>query len=411
MAVSKRKDNKGRVLKTGESQRKDNTYMYRWTDVHGKRQTVYDTTLEGLRQQQEMIKLEIIQGVCRQNITLNQQIERYLATKATLASSTYENYVYYFEHCIKNEPIGEAKIADLKKSDLLLYYKEQSEEHDLSNGTIHILHKIIHPALELAVDDDLIRKNPTKGAMKEYPVEDEVKYALTPEQENELLERVKARPRMKRHYPLIAVMLYTGMRIGETVGLTWSDIDMQNRTININHQLQYRRINGEMKLYCIDQRKNKKKGSTKTKSGERIIPMNDRVYELFRLQRKEWLRINKDANFEVDGYKDFVFLSNRTGRCIYPANVRRILTEIESMNSVRDVHLPHISPHILRHTASTRYAEAGLDVKTIQYLMGHSDVKTTIKTYNHVDIDRAKREMQKYSEWQNVYTNFYTNLS
>lgn len=287
MAVSKRKDNKGRVLKTGESQRKDNTYMYRWTDVHGKRQTVYDTTLEGLRQQQEMIKLEIIQGVCRQNITLNQQIERYLATKATLASSTYENYVYYFEHCIRNEPIGEAKIADLKKSDLLLYYKEQSEEHDLSNGTIHILHKIIHPALELAVDDDLIRKNPTKGAMKEYPVEDEVKYALTPEQENELLERVKARPRMKRHYPLIAVMLYTGMRIGETVGLTWSDVDMQNRTININHQLQYRRINGEMKLYCIDQRKNKKKGSTKTKSGERIIPMNDRVYELFRLQRKE----------------------------------------------------------------------------------------------------------------------------
>lgn len=268
MAASKRKDSKGRALKTGESQRKDGTYMYRWTDVHGKRQYIYHATLEGLRQQEDEIKLEIMQGVCRENITLSQQIERYLSTKASLASSTYENYRYYFEHCIKNEPIGEARIADLKKSDLLLYYKEQSEENDLSNGTIHILHKIIHPALELAVDDDIIRKNPAKGTMKEYSVEDEVKYALTPEQENELLARISTRPRMKRHYPLIATMLYTGMRIGEILGLTWNDVDMQNRTININHQLQYRRINGEMKLYCIDQRKNKKKGSTKTKNSE-----------------------------------------------------------------------------------------------------------------------------------------------
>lgn len=141
------------------------------------------------------------------------------------------------------------------------------------------------------------------------------------------------------------------------------------------------------------------------------MPMNERVYELFKMQRKEWLRIKKDASFEVDGYRDFVFLSNRTGRCIYPANVRRILSEIEKADSVCGVHLPHISPHILRHTACTRYAEAGLDIKTIQYLMGHSDIKTTIKTYNHVDLERAKRELEKYSEWQNVYTNFYTILS
>lgn len=123
------------------------------------------------------------------------------------------------------------------------------------------------------------------------------------------------------------------------------------------------------------------------------------------MQRKVWLRMDKDAAFEVDGYRDFVFLSNRTRRCIYPTKVRSMLNTFEEMNSERKVQLPHITPHILRHTDCTHYAELGMDIKAVQYLMGYSDVKTTIKVYNHVDLDRTKREMQKYTEWQKSYTN------
>lgn len=408
LASSKRKDKKGRVLRTGESQRKDNIYMYRWTDKQKKRHCIYDTTLEGLRKQEEQIHLDILQGINRDNITLNQMIERYFATKSSLASSTYENYLYYYNHSIKNDVIGLMKVADIRKSDLLLYFSRKSEEDEFSNGTIHILNKIIHPALQLAMDDDIIRKNPADGCMKEYQQESEVKYALSLEEEQEFLQRILLRPRMRRYYPFFAILLYTGIRISEAIGLTWDDVDMSKRTININHQLQYRKINGKMKLYCIDGKKGK--ADTKTKCGKRIIPMNQMVYDLFVEQRKEWFRIKKDNSFEVDGYKNFVFLSNRTGRNLYPANVRNMLNRFVDMNDEREIQLPHISPHILRHTTCTRYAESGIDIKTCQYLMGHTDVKTTIKVYNHADLDRAKRELEKYSTWQASYANDYTKI-
>ena len=190
-------------------------------------------------------------------------------------------------------------------------------------------------------------------------------------------------------------MLCTGMRIGEAIGLTWDDVDKENRTIRIDHQLQYWRINGEMKLYCIDEKKGK--ADTKTQSGKRILPMNQQVYELFCEQQKEWLKIKKDPDFEIDGYKNFVFLSNRTGRDLYPPNIRKTLNRIVDMNDERAIQLPHISPHILRHTTCTRYAESGMDIKTNQYLMGHSDIKITIKVYNHVDLKKfVQNNLKKY---------------
>lgn len=408
MASSKRKDNRGRILKTGESQRKDKTYMYRWTDRQKQRHCIYDNTLEGLRKQEEQIQLDILQGIKRDNVTLNQMIERYFSTKSSLASSTYENYLYYYNHSIKNDVIGMTKVTNIRKSDLLLYFSKKSNEDGYSNGTIHILNKIIHPALQLAVDDDIIRKNPADGCMKEYQQDSEIKYALSLEEENEFLQRIQVRPRMKRYYPFFAIMLYTGIRISEAIGLTWEDVDMSERTININHQLQYRKINGKMKLYVIDDKKGK--ADTKTRCGRRIIPMNQKVYDLFIEQRKEWFRIKKDPSFEIDGYKNFVFLSHRTGKNLYPANVRNMLNRFVDMNDEREIKLPHISPHILRHTTCTRYAESGMDIKTNQYLMGHTDIKTTIKVYNHADLERTKRELEKYNSWQESYTNIYTKL-
>lgn len=218
MASSKRKDNRGRILKTGESQRKDKTYMYRWTDQQKQRHCIYDNTLEGLRKQEEQIQLDILQGIKRDNVTLNQMIERYFSTKSSLASSTYENYLYYYNHSIKNDVIGMTKVTNIRKSDLLLYFSKKSNEDGYSNGTIHILNKIIHPALQLAVDDDIIRKNPADGCMKEYQQDSEIKYALSLEEENEFLQRIQVRPRMKRYYPFFAIMLYTGIRISDADG-------------------------------------------------------------------------------------------------------------------------------------------------------------------------------------------------
>lgn len=384
MAV-KRKDNKGRVLRKGEQQRENHTYMYRWTNSAGRRECIYANTLDELRQKEDEIAKEISLGVSRTLITLNEQIEIYLTTKRNLANSTKENYNYYYGHSIKNSRIGRMKVIDIRKSDILLFYHEL-EEKGYRAGTLKILHKIIFPALQLACDDNVIVKNPASGCMKEYAEDLEKKYALTFEEEKEFLERVKKRPRMVRYYPMYVIMLYTGLRVSELVGLTWDDVDMDKKEININHQVQYRMCRGKTQFYAND---------TKTNAGRRIIPMTDGMHKMFMEQRKEWLKINKDFDFEVDGYKNFVFVSHVTGRCMSHNSIRRMMRTIVSMNKERDIQLPDISPHILRHTCCCRLAESGCDIKVLQYIMGHTDIRTTMRVYNHVDTGRIKREMDK----------------
>lgn len=383
--ATKRKDSSGRVLRKGEQQRDNNTYMYRWTDGNNKRQCIYASTLSELREKEDEIGKEVSAGVSRTAITLNEQIDIYLMTKVNLANSTLENYKYYFEHSIMDSKIGNMKIIDIRKSDILLFYHSLFKK-DFSAGTIKIIHKIVHPALQLACDDNIIMKNPAEGCTKEYKEDIEKKYALTFEEEAEFLERINLRERVKRYYPMYAILLNTGLRISEAIGLTWDDVDMDKREIDINHQVQYRKLNGKMQFYAND---------TKTSAGKRVIPMSDKVYQLFIEQRKVWLKTKKDTEFEVDGYKNFVFLSHITGKCMSHNSIRRMMRMIVDMNKERDIQLPDISPHILRHTACCRLAESGCDIKVLQYLMGHTDIRTTMRIYNHVDISRVRREMNK----------------
>ena len=219
------------------------------------------------------------------------------------------------------------KVVDIKKSDILLFYRDLSE-NGFSSGTIKILHKIIRPSLQLACDDNVIIKNPADGCTKEYPEELEKKYALTFDEEKEFFDRINLKPRMKRYYLLYAIMLYTGLRISEIIGLTWNDIDMNKKEINVNHQVQYRKFKGKTQFYA---------NKTKINAGKRIIPMIDEVYKMFTEQQKIWLKTKKDQNFEVDGYNNFVFTSHITGKCLNHNSIRRMLKTIVDMNNERDI--------------------------------------------------------------------------
>ncbi|RKI88380.1 hypothetical protein D7V94_19280 [Parablautia intestinalis] len=212
--ANRRKDKNGKVLKKGESQRKDNTYMYRWVGNDRQPGCIYARNLSELREMEEEINKEIAMGISRKTYSLNEQIERYLKTKVNLASSTKENYRYYFEHVLRESSIGKAKVIDIRKSDVLLFYNSLLEQ-GLSIGTIKIIHKIIHPALQLACDDNVIAKNPADGCTKEYVEDIEKKYALTFEEEKEFLDRIQMRQRMKRYYPMYAILIQTGLRISD----------------------------------------------------------------------------------------------------------------------------------------------------------------------------------------------------
>lgn len=380
---NKRKDNRGRVLKKGETQRNSSQYMYRWTDSFGNRKNIYASSLDELRKKECEIEKEIALGISRTTITLNEQIEIYFQIKGNLAKSTMSNYQYYYGHSIRNSKIGRMRVVDIKKSDILLFYRKLSDS-GYSAGTIKILQKIIRPALQLAYEDNVILRNPADGCTRDYAEDVEKKYALTFDEEKEFLDRVQSRPRMRRYYPMYAIMLKTGIRISEMVGLTWDDVDMEKKEININHQIQYLFADGETK-YCA--------GKPKTSAGKRIIPMTESIYKLFAEQKKIWFSTNRDTDYEIDGYRNFVFVSHVTGRCMNHNSIRRMMRKIVTMNEEREIQLPNISPHILRHTACCRMAEAGCDIKVLQYLLGQTDIRTTMRVYNHVDSERVKREI------------------
>lgn len=392
-----RKDRKGRVLRTGESVRSDGRYMYRWTDINKRRQCEYADTLNELRKKEEEINNEIASGILRTGTTLNQQIEFYLKTKANVSVATSSNYTYYYHHSIENSFLGKMSMKDIKKAHILAFYKD-CHDNGMANSTIAILQKVIRPSLQLAVDSDFLRKNPATGCLKDYPVEEEVKYAMSFEEENEFLARFDICIDARFYKPLACILLYTGMRISELLGLTWDDVDMKKRTIDINHQMLCRNLYGKFVQYCRD--------NTKTENGTRVIPMNDMAYQYMLEQKKHWLACKKVPDFSIDGYSNFVFLSYRTGKVVRHAVIRRLFRKlVREYNETREVQLPAISPHILRHTYCTRLAEAGTDLKTMQYLMGHSDIKTTMEVYNHVDQDRLERELHKINDLHQVYAN------
>ena len=385
MANKIRKDQEGRILQKGESQRKDLIYVYRWTNDLGKREVISARTLDALREKEKELQKHIVLGISRSGILLNEQIGIYLATKTNLANSTRENYLYYFRHTIEPSRLGKMKVMDIKKSDILLFYNSLTK-NGYTIGTLKILQKIIHPALQLACDDNIILRNPSDGCMNGYRDEPEKRYALTHAEETEFLQRVKLYPHTQKQYPMYAIFLQTGLRIGELTGLTWNDVDMKKKEIYIDHQILYRTYQGKVQFYA---------SKPKTKAGNRTIPMTDEVYQLFSEQRKIWLSSRKAEDFEVDGYRNFVFTASDSGKCINPQTIRKAIRRIVRMNESREIQLPPISPHIFRHTAICRLAESGCDIKVLQYLMGHTDLRTTMRVYNHVDMERVKREMNR----------------
>ena len=401
--AEKRKDNKGRVLRAGEGQRKDGKYYYRYEDINSERQTVYswklvetDKTPDGkkddisLREKEKQILRDLEDGVktYTKKVTLNSMFELYMDTKR-LANSTEENYRYMWKRFVQNSFLGKMDVAQIKKSHILKFYKMQSD-NDLSDGSIQILHKMIFPALQLATDDDLIRKNPAYSCCKEYTGTVQVKEALTEEEQRYFIELLnKTRLRSKQKYILLfKIMFGTACRIGEIMGLTWADIDMKNRLITVDHEVLYRKKNGKLQFYAE---------SVKTKNGIRSIPMNDEVYECFRELRAN--RLKYISTITVDGYSNFVFTSER-GKPLYPANINKTLKRIVNKNNLDDkgLLLPEISNHIMRHTGCTRMAEADIDPHTLQYIMGHGNFKMIMEKYDHVNIERAKKQMEKMNK-------------
>lgn len=376
-----RKDNKGRVLEKGESQRNDGTYMYRWTDLSKKRQTIYGRTLNELRQKKlQVTKTEIISGVSWESnkITVRELIERYLSLKK-VRITTEQKYRYLINMLDKIQ-ILDIPIKDIKTS-LAKQYMITLSNMCYSYGTVQNAKTLLKPAFQMAVEDDYIVKNPFLFTLSNIIENDsKQRFSMSEEEEKHYIEFISNHGWFRHIYDDVVILLNTGMRVSELYGLTFKDVDLKNRRINVNKQLH--RIEGKYVVL-----------PPKSKAGNRILAMNDATRRAFMHKRTE---VRPKVEYAIDGYTGFVFI-NHLG---FPKTRRNLEG---SMREVRKKHielglgeLPQITPHVLRHTFCSRMVEKGMNVKTLQLVMGHSDISTTLDVYTHKKPDDVAKEMEQY---------------
>ena len=271
-----RKDSRGYVLRTGESQRKDGRYSYSYTDLDKNRRTVYAKTLVELRAKERKIIRDKEDGLNPQladRMTLNELYDRFIEQKYDLKPSTKVNYLYMYNHFVR-PTFGKRLIGKIKYSDVKKFYYRIILDEEMKANTLDSIHTQLHPAFQMAVRDGLLRQNPTDGLMaeikKSHIWEDNPRHALTIPQQKAFMDYLKAHREYQGWVPIITVLPGTGMRIGECIGLRWDDLDFEKRIISVNHTFIYR---------PDENRKSVKHISTlKTISGRRTIPMIDEVF-------------------------------------------------------------------------------------------------------------------------------------
>lgn len=330
--------------------------------------------------------------------TINMAFDRYMSTKYNLRATTRSNYIYMYDRFVRDE-FGNKFLADVKYTDVKLFYYHLLNDKDIAVNTLETIHTVIHPIFDIAVRDDIIRRNPSDGVMAEIKKNSKknksIRHALTVEQQKAFIEAVKTFPEYYHWYPLFATLLGTGMRIGECTGLTWKDIDFKKRSISVNHSATYYMRNGTA-CFGIS--------APKTEAGVRHIPMMGAVYDAL---KNEYERQKRDGfcTYELDGYTGFVF-SNKLDslhnpHCVNLA-IRRIYEAYDAKEIIdakrehrEPVIIPHFSCHVLRHAFCSRLCESDMNVKVIQEIMGHKNIETTLDIYTEVNFNKKQESLEE----------------
>jgi integrase len=402
MSATKRKDKSRVVLRSGEVQRANGSYQYSWMDGSGKRRYVYAKTLEELRIKEEQIERDKSDGIKTEAryTTLNEMFDLWKTLKRGLKDNTFQNYVYLYDTFTRHV-IGDKLVTKLKKSDIKRYYIYLADERGLKASTVDGVHTVLHQVLDMAVDDNYIRNNPSDRVLKElkqsYFAKSEKRMALTRAEQDLFLDFLKNSRIYSHWYSVFAVMLGTGLRVGELTGLRWCDIDLENGIIDVNHTLvYYSHRSADSKQGCYFNI-----NTPKTAASNRQVPMLDFVKEAFVKEKEVQELLDIKCEAVIDGYTDFIFV-NRFGNVQHQGTlnkaIKRIIRDCNDEQFLKsdnpNVLLPHFSCHTLRHTFTTRMCEAGVNVKVIQDALGHTDVSTTLNIYTDVTKELKRVEFE-----------------
>lgn len=388
----KRRDNKGRILRTGESQRADGRYMYKYVNRAGETKVVYSWKLVAtdrvpkgkrddlsLREKEREIQRDLEDGIDTKGkkMTLCELYAKKTAQRSNVKKNTQAGRKYLMD-ALKQDKLGSRSIDSIKPSDAK-EWAVRMKEKGYGFKTISNYKRSLKASFYMAIEDDYVRKNPFDFQLSEVIDDDsESRQALSEEQEEQLLSFLQHDTVYQKYYDDVLILLKTGLRISELCGLTAQDLDFENHTINIDHQL-LRNQEG----YYIEM--------PKTKCGIRKVPMSEEAGKAFQrvLKRKK-----TGKGIVIDGYRNFLFLNQKgmpMTACYYTSTLRNI---VKKYNKCHDEPLPKITPHILRHTFCTRLAQKNMNPKNLQYIMGHSSIMITLNLYAHASQTGANMEMR-----------------
>lgn len=398
---SKRRDAKHRVLRINESIRKDGKYQFKYI-VNGKPKFVYSWRLEptdktpagkkpgpSLRELEREIgfDLDSMLDPSKKHMTVLELVDRYLSLKTGVKPNTKVSY-NFVRNVLLNEPFSGKKIGEIRTSDAKLFLVDL-QSRGKGYSTIKTIRGVLRPAFQLAVDDDILRKNPFAFELAGVVVNDSVtREAISRDQMRKFLKFVHDDNVYCKYYEVFYILFHTGMRISEFCGLTIRDIDLEHNVVNIDHQLL--RLPDMSIIVQV----------TKTAVGKRKIPITDDVACCFRsiLEDRESPKVEPI----IDGYSGFLFLDDNGLPLVSMHWEHRFNHAVARYNDIYRIQMPNITPHVCRHTYCSNMARSGMNPKTLQYLMGHSDISVTLNTYTHLGLEDAADELSRLKEIENA---------
>lgn len=377
----KRRDNKGRILRTGESQRKDLLYQYRYTDRSGKRITVYAPSLNELRKKEEDISNAIKKGLdySKGEVTANELIQQYLAMKQNVRPQTMQTY-QYVANTISKYAISYQKINTIKISQAKLWVLELSKD-GYSCAMVNQLRNLIKASFQMACDEDILSKNPFDFQLSMVKNNSTKREALSDEDQIKVANFFRTQSAHPYLYDIFIILLGTGLRVSELCGLTINDLDFLNKKIHVNKQI----VQGKHGQSFIS--------NPKTKSGIRDIPMSLDVEKSFQSILNQRKVIKQEP--VIDGVSGFILL-NRRGNVMPKKDVEKYFHRtMEKFNATNNSEHPVcLTPHVLRHTFCTNLIQKNINIKSLQYLMGHANVNMTLDIYSHIDYTQAEQSFR-----------------
>jgi len=393
--MTKRTDDKGRVLKPGESQRENLTYMYRYTDQFKQRKTIYAKTLTELRKKEKEIAAREVMGYFTdtRNITLSELMQRHNNAKTERRISTRNNYEDR-KKTIERFPIARCKASSIKTSQAREWLIKLRKEEGFSVRSVYAFGRYLKEVYKIAIEDELLFKNPFDFKLDMFSEELPSRKAVSEEDLTAFLEFVKSKDKFQTFYHYLVILSETGVRLGEFLGLTEGDIDFDKKTLSVERQLRTNKNNSD---FYIER--------PKTERGKRCIPLTNNALQSLRYiclrARSQGLRPM------VDGVTGFIVV--REGGllyadCAFDKYVAIILKKYHEFSGSN----VKISPHVLRHTFCTTLIKRGVPLPTVQYVMGHSRSSTTLDVYTHITSATASEMMhgtlRNKEEFSTIYT-------